>query len=208
MRCLGRIVSMLVLLILGGAAWLYRDDLIRQVERITDPMAAARAVGAHSPEAARAGQSKLAQLNQPGVDSVLLTPAEFGAILLASLPDAFGAADSITTELGEREVRLAGLINLNRLAPPVASFLKLNPESRERIVLAGGLTPAKAGLAEWDLNRVSIKGIPLPADLVSKLLREAGLKAVDGRIQIVLPRRISSFRIRQSGAVLYSGSSR
>lgn len=204
MRCLGRIVSLVLLLILLGVGWLYRDEIRRRVRAITDPMGEARARVVVSPEMAGAGQRKLRQLDQAGVDSVILSPAETGALLLDGLrwtPE--GTVDSLRVELGDRTVHFRGLVSTAALTSAVRDYIKLPLASHETITVTGTLTPARPGTAEWRMERATLHGIPLPANLLQRLLASTGMPAIDGLLQVPLPAGVGGFRVRPDGAVFY-----
>ena len=75
--------------------------------------------------------------------------------------------------------------------------------------MRGELTPVRAGLAELDVQHVSLRGIPLPASLVTRLATPASGRAADGRVEVTLPRAMSGFRVRPNGVTVYrSGAGR
>ena len=118
MRCLGRLV-LLVLLILGaGAAWLYRDELRRTVNRQLHPASAAARIGRPSPGALRSATAKLDSLQRTRQDSVLISPSEMASLLVQGTTFLPGVAfDSISVELGDRTARIRTLVDSASIPP-------------------------------------------------------------------------------------------
>lgn len=191
-----------MLLLLGGAAWLYRDEIRLRISSVIDPMAAARRVGV--PDAAALAQAQ-AKLRRVGLDSVVLTPGETGALVLAGLGwMGRGHLDSLRTELGERQLRLSGQLLTDSLTAAIRDRVNLAAGRREPFVLVGTLTPGRPGMGEWQIDRVTLHGVPLPAALVGRLLGEIGGTVSAGRLQIPVA-GVASFRVQPQGMVLYGG---
>jgi hypothetical protein len=206
MRCLGRAISLVVILLILAAGWLYRDELQRWIRGVEDPMAQARRNGEASPTARSSGNRKIASLAVAHADSVVLNASETAAVLLDGLGWQEGAIiDSVHLELGDGTVRLSGQLLTSTLTNAVREYVKLPLKSREPVMLSGQLNPVHAGIAEWRLEHVSIHGIPLPADLAGRVLGEVGVKADGGRLQMILPQGVGGFRVHPEGMTLYAG---
>lgn len=199
-----------VLILLLAAGWLYRDELVRWGRRLVAPKAAAARVGHPSEAAGRRAAAKLDSLVRSHPDSILLTPDEM-ASLLAAGSDLLsgGAADSISVELGERTVRVRTMVNTARLPQRVLDLLPMKPGPWEEVIGQGTLTPVRAGVAELALSRVLVRGLPIPNDLVARVLSRLTGQASDGRLVVRLPSRITGFRVRPFGVAIYpSGAGR
>lgn len=203
MRCLGRLVLLVVLLVLAGAAWLFRDDLRRWAERRLDPVATAARIGRASPRALTSAMAKLTSLHGAGQDSVVLTADEMAALLTRGTSFLPGATrDSLSVELADRGVRLRTVIDSARIP---ATLRDLMPGHRpfEEVTVRGSLTPVHAGLAELQMHDVSVRGVPLPSAVFGRMANQVTGRGSEGRIDIVLPEVVGGFRVRPTGVAVY-----
>ena len=72
MRCLGRLVLLVVILIVGTLGWLYRDELMRWGRGAVDPISIQRRVGHPSQTALASAIAKVDHLQAQRPDSILL----------------------------------------------------------------------------------------------------------------------------------------
>lgn len=204
MRCLGRLVLLVVLLIGAAGAWLYRDDIRRLVDRKLHPAAAAARIGRPSTDALRTAQAKLDALQRTRPDSVVLDAGEMASLLAQGASFLPGVAfDSISVELGDRTVRIRTLVDTASIPSRWRSLLPGRANRLEEVVVGGTLSPVHAGLAELAVQHASIHGIPLPADVIARLAIGASGRGSDGHIELVLPQTIGGFRVRSSGVAVY-----
>ncbi|MDX2263036.1 MAG: hypothetical protein SFU84_15195 [Gemmatimonadales bacterium] len=204
MRCLGRMVFAVFLLLLIGAGWLYRDELTRWGKDVVDPMAKARRTGRPSADAEASALLKVDSLMRFDRDSIVLSSAEMASLIRAGasfLPRE--PLDSISVELGDRTIRVRTMVNSAKLPERVLSMLPLSPEPFEEVIASGTLTPARAGVAEWRLERVLVRGLPVPSDLTARLIAKATGRPSDGRLEIAMPRGVTGFRVRPEGVAIY-----
>jgi hypothetical protein len=75
------------------------------------------------------------------------------------------------------------------------------------VIAEGELSPARSGTAEWRLDRVIVRGLPLPAELVGRVINRVTGQATDGRLLVTLPRQVSGFRVRPEGVAIYRSES-
>ena len=111
--------------------------------------------------------------------------------------------DSISVELGDRTIRVRTLVNSAKLPPRVLSMLPVAPEPFEEVIATGTMTPARAGVAEWKMDQVLVRGLPVPSDLTARLIAKATGRPSDGRLEILMPRGVTGFRVRPSGVAIY-----
>jgi hypothetical protein len=204
MRCLGRLLLLILLVLLVGAGWLYGDELSRWARGKLDPTAAAARVGHPSEAALRSASRKGDSLLRFHPDSILLTPDELAAIVASGarfLPA--GSLDSISVELGDRTIRLRTLVRTARLPRQLLSLIPVTPDSLEEVIASGTLTPVRSGVAEFALTRVLVRGLPVPSEMVSRVIGRVTGRADDGRLEIAMPSSISGFRVRPSGMTIY-----
>lgn len=204
MRCLGRVVALLVLVVVLGLGWLYRSEVVRYARGVVDPMSVARRTGTPSASAYDSAEAKLKLLQQSKPDSVLLGPSELASLLALrkNLPGG-NAIDSISVELGDRSIRLRALIDGNALPDRVKRMVPGGVHREEEVIVNGPMNPVRPGVAEWRLTSVIVRGLPLPGELVGKVIARVTGHDSDGRIVFKLPNGISGFRIRPEGVAIY-----
>lgn len=203
MRCLGRLIFLIVLLVAAAVGWLYRDDLRQWADGQLHPTAAAARVGRPSSGALHSAMAKLDSLQRTRQDSVILTASELASLLArgAMLPGI--TFDSISIELGDRTTRIRTLIDSTSIPASWRPLIPGRPERFEEVVIRGTLTPVHAGLAELELQHVTVHGIPLPSDLIARVAAHASGRGSEGRLEIVLPQTVGGFRIRSAGVAVY-----
>ncbi len=209
MRCLGRLVMLVLLVILLGAAWLYRDDVSRWVRGWMHPGAAELSTGRPSAASYRSAVRAIDSLQRYRPDSVVLSADQFAALVAHGtnlLPDS--AADSVTVELGNRSIRVRTMVAVARLPDNIRRFIPGHPRPYEEVVANATVTPVRDGVAELDLDNVRIDGIPAPSSAVTRILGEMTGRESDGRIVVALPAGMSGFRVRPEGVAVYRSGRR
>ena len=203
MRCLGRLFLLGFLLVLVAVAWLFRDELRRWVVRELNPGAAAARIGHPSTEALTSAFDKLAALQGGKRDSVTLTANEMTSLLARGASFLPGATrDSLTVELDDRSVRIRTVVD-SAAIPPALRLLIPGRRPFEEVTVRGMLTPVHAGLAELQVRHVDVRGVPLPADLVGRILTQVTGHGADGRVELALPEVVGGFRVRAEGVTVY-----
>lgn len=204
MRCLGRVVLFAFLLLLLGAGWLYRDEIWRWGNDIVHPLDKARRTGHPSKAAEARALGKVDSLLRSQSDSILLSADEMASLIAVGasfLPHEL--LDSISVELGDRTIRVRTLVNSAKLPERVLSMLPMAPEPFEEVIATGTLTPARQGVAEWRMEQVLVRGLPVPSDLTARLVAKATGRPSDGRLEVLMPRGVTGFRVRPSGVAIY-----
>ena len=207
MRCLGRLVFAIVLILLLAAGWLYRTEITRYVRGVVDPMSIARRTGTPSPEALASAERKIISLTSEQADSILLTADELASLMVQG-SELLGVrgVDSVSVELGDRQVRVRAMIETAHLPDRIKTAIPGDPSPWEEVIAEGELAPARPGVAEWRLDRVVVRGLPLPAELVGRILNRVTGQSTDGRVLVEMPRDVSGFRVRPEGVAIYSGA--
>jgi hypothetical protein len=199
---------LVVLVVLAGAAWLFRDDLSRWVDARLHPAAAAARIGHPSREGLAVAVTKLASLQGTRPDSVVLTAGEMASLLARGTNFLPGAVhDSLTVELEDRTIRVRTVVDSARIP---ATLRDLIPGRRafEEVTVRGPLTPVHAGLAELELQHVAVRGIPLPSDVVGRIATQITGHGSGGRLEIMLPEVVGGFRVRPEGVAVYRAGGR
>ncbi|HRP07620.1 MAG TPA: hypothetical protein PLL69_03945 [Gemmatimonadales bacterium] len=207
MRCLGRLVALVILVLLLAAGWLYRTEITRYVRGIIDPMSVARRTGVPSPEALERAESKVRVMVAESPDSVVLAADELASLVVRGT-ELLGVRgiDSVSVELGDRRIRVRSVVDLQQLPSRLRAAIPGDDTSREEVIAEGELAPLRAGIAEWRLDRVIVRGLPLPAELVGRILNQVTGAGTDGRVQVAMPPQVSGFRVRPEGVAVYRGS--
>lgn len=194
----------MLLLLLLGAGWLYREEIWRWGNDVAHPLDKARRTGHPSPAAEARALGKVDSLLKSQSDSILLSADEMASLI------AVGASflprellDSISVELGDRTIRVRTLVNSAKLPQRVLAMLPMAPEPFEEVIATGTLTPARQGVAEWKMDQVLVRGLPVPSDLTARLIAKATGRPSDGRLEILMPRGVTGFRVRPTGVAIY-----
>lgn len=206
MRCLGRIISLILLAILLAAGWLYRTEITRAIRSVTDPMSVVRRTGTPSPEALARAERKVVTLTSEQPDSVLLAADELASLVVRGT-ELLGVqgVDSVSVELGDRSIRVRAMVDQSRLPDRIRRVIPGDATGWEEVITEGELNPTRAGMAEWKLERVIVRGLPLPADLVGRVVNRLTGTDSDGRLVVKLPPEVTGFRVRPEGVAIYGG---
>lgn len=204
MRCLGRIVFLVLLVVLLAAGWLYRTEITRAVRGVIDPMSVVRRTGTPSPDALARAERKVIALGAERPDSILLAADELASLVVRGT-ELLGVqgVDSVSVELGDRSIRVRAMVDVGQLPARIRGAIPGDATGWEEVVAEGELNPSRAGLAEWKLERVIVRGLPLPADLVGRLVNRLTGGSSDGRLSVSMPPGVSGFRVRPEGVAVY-----
>lgn len=207
MRCLGRLVFAIILILLLAAGWLYRTEVTRFFRGVVDPMSVARRTGTPSPEALARAERKIIALTSEQPDSILLAADELASLMVHGT-ELLGVRgmDSVSVELGDRRVRVRAMVETAQLPERIRSAIPGEPSAWEEVIAEGELAPSRPGVAEWRLDRVVVRGLPLPAELVGRILNRVTGQSTDGRVQVAMPSGVSGFRVRPEGVAIYRGT--
>jgi hypothetical protein len=195
-------LAFLAILILGGyLAWTHRREIEARIHRWTAGAGAPDSLAIGNPAGASAALAKLGSLNGRA-DSVVLAPADL-ANLLAAVSERLvpGALDSVQVGAGRDALELRGRVDTRRLP---LSFGPLSGVVRdhENVEAGGELLFRHAGLAEWRISSARVRGIPIPRDVLTRLLSRYGGDAA-GVVPVVLPPAVAGLRVSPAGLVLY-----
>jgi hypothetical protein len=196
-----RLLALALFIAAGVLAWTYRDEIRRRIHGWTaEPDASAADGTAEASDPAEA-RRKVAQLGSR--DSVVLTASEVAALIAAETNARVpGAVDSIRVHLGHDEVEVRGLADTRPLKPGLAAMVL---RDREWIETAGRLTYRRNRVAEWEISRVRVRGIPVPRSVVENFLRQLSGSAPPRVVELPLPSQVTGLRTGATGVVLYGG---
>lgn len=196
----------LALLVLGGfLAWSNRAEIRRRVHAWTAEPHPPEQPGLGDPTRAPLVLRRLDALRSGRADTVLLSAADLASLVAAASAEAArGALDSVEVRLGQGDVEVHARLDTRRVP---LSFGPLSGVVRdhERVEVGGPLVFRRSGLAEWQVERARVRGIPLPRDVLGRLLRQFGAGA-DNLLPVPLPLSIGGLRVSPAGLVLYGGA--
>ena len=193
----------LALLLLGGfVAWSYRDEIRRRIHAWSAEPNAPKASGLGRADRAPAVLRRLDALGAGRSDSVLLSAGDVASLIAAAAAGRDrGALDSVEVRLGADEIEVRGRVDTRKLP---LSFGPLSGVVRdhERVEIGGPLVFRRSGLAEWQVARARVRGVPLPRDVVGRVLRQFGASE-ENVLPLPLPAAIDGLRVSPAGLVLY-----
>src|SRR5579862_8108374 len=145
MRCLGRIVLLILILGFVAIGWLYRDDLGRWIDRTLHPGAAAARIGHPSAAAYAAAMRALSTMQDQRQDSIMLNANEMASLVSRGVRFLPGVAlDSMSLELEDRGARIRTVVDSARIPDHLRAVLP-GHRAFEEVVVRGPITAVHAG---------------------------------------------------------------
>jgi hypothetical protein len=199
--CLGLVAVLLV-------GWLFRDRIVREGQHLLGRTEQSSPISVRpgARELATA-QSKIDSLRRSRTDSVVLTPSEVASLLGSSLDPRLRAdLDSLRVRLLDGEIALSARLRTSRVPRGVVGPLAIMLHPTEPVEATGPVRIVAPGRGEWLVRSFQLRGFPVPADLVPRLV--SGALGNPGRrtVPLRIPRGIGAIRVRPSGATLYGAS--
>lgn len=204
-----RVLGFLLLLLLLAGGWLYRDQLLEWGRSATGARGPAAAVGTPSPAGMARARSALQRLQRGRADSVVLD-ADASASLMAEALGPIVAAqlDSLRMRLSDGRLGIDASLRTARLPRELLGPLAIAVRSREPVSAAGAVRMTGPGRAEWEIDRASIRDIPLPREAMPRLLGRALGDSARRALPLTLPGGVEDVRIRPDGVTLYRQAAR
>jgi hypothetical protein len=213
MGCLAapfKLIGVTGLVLALAVGWFYRDRLGAELSRLvhrsgrSDESTGAGRPGSRSLAAA---QAKIDSLNGWRADSVVLSASEVASLIGAGLdPGLRRQLDSLQVELGEGEVMVRANLATGRLPRELIGPLAVALRPREPVEAGGPLEVIEPRTAAWEVRSFSIRDIPLPRDVVPKLIARAFGDSTRRSIPVRIPAGIRDIRLRPSGATLFGSA--
>jgi hypothetical protein len=199
--CLGLVAVLL-------AGWLFRDRIVREGQHLLGPKEQSSPVPVRPGARALAtAQSKIDSLRRWRTDSVVLTPTEVASLIGSGLdPHVRDDLDSLRVRLLDGEVALSARLRTSRLPRSAVGPFAIVLRPTEPVEATGPVTVVGPGKAEWSVRSFQLRGLPIPADLVPRLVSGALGNPARRAVPLRIPRGISAIRVHPSGATLYGAS--
>jgi len=198
-----RLLGLALLVLAGYLAWSYRREIRRQIHEWTAERGPSEGAGRAVPADAPTILRRLDSLRVAGADSVVLSPVE-----LASLAEALaarvvpGAVDSVEIRLGRDDIEIRARVDTRKvpITPgPMAAMVR----DHEFVEVGGLLVFRRAGRAELEVQRVRVRGLPIPLNLVDGMIRQFRGPATGRAIPLTLPPDVTGFRVEPGGLTVY-----
>jgi hypothetical protein len=202
--CLG----LLAVLVVG---WLYRDRVLREARGLRDRVvhsspaqSAGPPVGRPGPRSLARAQAKIDSLNGWRADSVVLSPGEVASLMGQGLAPSFRKElDSLQVELLDGEVKVRARLHTARLPQEVVGPFANALRPDEPVEAIGPLRVTGPGAGEWAVRSFAIRGVPLPAPVVKRMVARALDDPSRETIPWRVPAGIRGVRVRPGGVTLY-----
>lgn len=196
-------LAFLLLLVAGVfVAWSYRREIRRAVHRLTAESGPPPTTGRADPALVAPARRRLDSLRVRR-DSVVLSAADLASLLAAvSTQLVPGAVDSIEVVLDDDDLEMHALVDTRRLPVslgPAAGMV----HDHEFLEAGGQVLFRRSGLAEWRIERVRVRGLPLPRELIDRIMGRFTGSAKGGIVSVPLPGAVSGLRVSRTGLTLY-----
>jgi len=192
--------ALLTLLVVGGAGWMFREQLAGLLGFQREPVVV-------SPEAAAAAEEKIAGLRDGG-KPVRLSEIEMSSLLRYRSPawvqERFHEP---SVEFSGDTVRLSGTVATDALPshPDLDRVRILLPDS-SRIQITGRVAPLPSGKVAMEIDQVDFAGIPVPERYYPAVLQRFGRRDEPGlaptALALALPKGVKSARVQEGYLVL------
>jgi hypothetical protein len=215
MGCIGRIGCLIVVVILGVAAWFTRDrwmGLIRDRDEatVTATTSTWQPINDSSAQRGRRAVESLARSGGPVF--VNLTAAELAGYAVEQLARELPSADSLEAMVDGDRLALRASVRLGELGGssmlgPLAGMLG----DRERMKLAGTLRVVRPGLGEFDVKEATIKDFKVPSGMIPKIMgRITRGRLPEGvspsALPLTIPRHVGDVRVASGRVTLYKAN--
>lgn len=215
--CLGRLVVLCVLLVLGAVAYATRDRWSPQLmTRMSGRRVAAASWQPVTPEGAARVRASLDTLRRPtGAAFVNVTPADLAAyalepVLSRLVPagkdvDGPAARADVGLLLVRGSIRMADLGGATALGP-LAGVL----DGTQRIEVRGSLEVPDPGRGFFIVTRVSIGDLVLPTAAIGRIVQQIAPRRdkaqAETAVALVIPSVVADVRMRPGRATLYKAA--
>jgi hypothetical protein len=196
----GALGGLLVLVVLLGGAWYFREPLLALMGRGSDPVEV-------SPEAAAIAEEKIQRLRAEG-DTARLSSIEASSLLRFRGPAWLTQrVHEAGVEFDSDTVRVSGTIATSELPshPELDRVRVLLPDS-SRVQISGLIAPLPSGRMAMEIDEVTFAGVPIPAryypDVLARFGREDEPGLAESAIAVPLPEGVGGARVENGSLVL------
>jgi hypothetical protein len=200
--CLGLIAAL-------ALGWLYRDQVVRTARGWLAhaegaPVAEAAPTGRPGARALASARSKVDSLNGWRADSVVLTASELASLIGDGMDrEVRRQLDSLRVEPLAGELKVRARLRTGRLPNDVLGPLSLAVRETEPIEAVGPLRVVRPSLGEWDVRSLRIRDLPVPADLVPRVVSRVLGDPAQHAVPVRVPPGVRAIRLAPGAAILY-----
>jgi hypothetical protein len=206
-----RLGCLVLVLMAGGAVWLYRAPILRTASswfgphHTPLPPVTDTAVGAPTPKALERTQSKIDRLKTPsGPDSVVLSANEIASLVGSGIDWSVRKSfDSLRVELFEGSIAVHCRLDTRAIPPDALGPLAGMLNSMEPLRIAGPLRIERPGVARWTIQELSLRGMAFPSLMVTQLAQRVAGADADGAVALRVSPAFHDVAIHPTGVVLY-----
>jgi hypothetical protein len=200
-RALGCLVIVAALI----AGWLYRDRLVDGIRHLVSGTPAITAEpGRPGTRALASAKSRTDSVARHKADSVVLSAAEMASLIGDGLPPMVrGQLDSLTVRLLPGQIEVGARLATGQIPRALLGPLALFLPDHAAIRAAGPIDMMSPGRGQWEIERLTISGVPLPVDALRARLSQAMGAGGHGGLPVTIPSGVREIRIRPTGAVLF-----
>jgi len=204
-----RALGCLVLIAALALGWLYRDQVVRTARGWLAradgmPPAAAAPAGRPGARALASARSKVDSLNGWRADSVVLTPSELASLIGDGMDrELRRQLDSLRVEPIAGELKLRARLRTGRLPSDVVGPLAIALRETEPIEAVGPLRVVRPTVGEWTVRSLRIRELPLPADLVPRVVSRVLGDPAQHVVPVKVPPGVGAIRLAPGAAILY-----
>ena len=209
MGCLNRtlqVVAIVIALLVVTGAWMYRQEIrdFGSAWLRPDP---APGEGRPGVRALASAHDKVAMLRSAEVDSVLLTASEMASLIGDGLDPSFrGNLDSLQVELLEGRITVRARLRTSAIPRASLGPLAMLVQDWEPFTATGPVRVVAPAVAEWRLDALSLRDIPLPTEMIQWLVDSALGGNAERGFPVQIPEGIRDATVRPSGVTLYGTS--
>jgi hypothetical protein len=200
-----RALGCLVVVAALAAGWLYRDRVLDEALRLAGRRSSA-APGAGRPgtRALVTARARVDSVARNRADSVVLSAAEMASLIGDGMaPAVRSQLDSLSVRLLDGRIEVGARLVGGRLAKDALGPLAIALPDRPPIRAAGPVGVVAPGQGEWEIERLDVAGVPVPADALSAVLGRLLNDPGRDRVPVAIPPGVREIRIRPAAAVLF-----
>jgi len=207
-----RALGCLVIIAALALGWLYRDQVVRTARgwlARTEVSAPATQTSAGRPgaHALATAKSKVDSLNGWRADSVVLTASELASLVGDGMDaEVRRQLDSLRVEPLEGELKVRARLRTGRLPNDVVGPLAIALRETEPIEAVGPLRVVRPSVGEWDVRSLRIRQLPLPADLVPRVVSRVLGDPAQHSVPVRVPPGVRAIRLVPGEAILYGNT--
>ena len=210
LRAFVRLVAIVIVLLAGAVAYLYRDPILHAASRWLGPRPALPAVtdtsvGAPSPKALHSTQAKLDRFHRSDPpDSVVLSANEIASMIGSGLDWSVRKSfDSLRVELFEGSVAVHCRLDTRTIPSDALGPLSALLQPMEPLRIAGPVRIKTPGVALWTIQELSLRGMSFPSLMTKQIAQRVAGADADGAVALRVSSSFQDIAVHPTGVVLY-----